>query len=78
LIKGTEFESINISLSQGRSLVDYPSLNTSNVTDFFKDVNITTAFAYNGSWLSYNPSRNNSLNTLKQMKPGYGYWVKTE
>ncbi|MBU0628027.1 MAG: hypothetical protein KKC75_02470 [Nanoarchaeota archaeon] len=76
-LKGNNFSSpLNISLEQGWNLIGYPSLNTSNVTDFFKDANITTVFSYNGSWLSYNPSRNDSLNTLKQMKPGYGYWVK--
>ncbi|MBU1005929.1 MAG: thrombospondin type 3 repeat-containing protein [Nanoarchaeota archaeon] len=77
-IEGNEFNKTSISLNQGRNLIGYPSLNTSNVTDFFRDINITNVFAYNGTWLSYNPSRNDSLNTLKQMKPGYGYWVNAK
>ncbi|MBU0628021.1 MAG: S8 family serine peptidase [Nanoarchaeota archaeon] len=76
-IEGKEFNNLTINLNQGWNLIGYPSLNKTNISEFFEGANITAAFAYNGTWLSYNPSRNDSLNTLKQMKPGYGYWVKT-
>ncbi|MBU0628024.1 MAG: hypothetical protein KKC75_02455 [Nanoarchaeota archaeon] len=75
-IEGTRFNSTNLSLTKSWNLIGYPSLNKTNISEFFEGVNITAAFAYNGTWLSYNPLRNESLNTLKQMKPGFGYWVK--
>jgi len=64
-----------IELNNGWNLVGYPSLSEMNVDESeLEDYNI---FAYiNNSWLSYVPSR--SFNSLENLKPGYGYWVKSE
>jgi len=73
-INGTSFNSTNISLDLGWNLIGYPSLNESLVNETLNG----SAYAYNGSWSTYLPNREDSLNTLKRLIPGYGYWVRVE
>ncbi|MBU1945733.1 MAG: right-handed parallel beta-helix repeat-containing protein, partial [Nanoarchaeota archaeon] len=47
-IEGTKFNNLALNLNQGWNLIGYPILNQTNISEFFKDINITTAFAYNG------------------------------
>lgn len=72
---GTEIENKTIILNDGWNLVSYPYLSESDLNNAtFKN---NTVFTYaNNSWQSYNPNKTDLLNTLKQLKPGYGYWVK--
>ncbi len=65
-------------LEQGYTLIGYPSLNESNVSYIFKNVSddLINVLGYeNNGWKSYSPLKNKSLNTLKIIKPGHGYWV---
>jgi len=76
VIDGSEFEEVNISLQQGYNLIGYPSLEEKNITSVFNGLNVTNIFTYeNNTCKHYNPLRPDHVNTLKTMKPGYGYWV---
>lgn len=71
---------INFNLNQGYNLIGYPTLNESNVSYVFGNVSdLINIFSYeNDVWYSYFPLKNKQLNTLKKIKPGYGYWVKVK
>lgn len=72
---GTEVEDKTINLNEGWNLIGYPYLNEIGINN--SDLKNYTIFVYiNNSWMSYNPNRINSLNTLTRFIPGYGYWVK--
>ena len=72
-ITGTEAtETIN--LTNGWNLVGYPNVDTMQITDSNLKDYLVLAYA-NNSWLSYAPNR--TINTLDKLKPGYGYWVKS-
>ncbi|MBU0628126.1 MAG: hypothetical protein KKC75_02975, partial [Nanoarchaeota archaeon] len=76
-VNGTEFNQINITLTQGWNFIGYPSLNSSLLNETL--INYSVVYGYNNSdWLSNVKSRNDSLNTLKQFNPGYGYWIKVK
>ena len=75
-ISGNEFSGMNLTLSSGWNLIGYPRLNETLINETLKDVNYTIVYSYNGSWKSYVPNR--TFTSLKNMKPGYGYWVKIE
>ena len=72
---GTEVEDKTIELNNGWNLIGYPYLNETDINN--SDLKNHTTFGYiNDSWLTYNPNRTSSLNTLDKFSPGYGYWIK--
>ena len=82
IIQGTEFDNAAFNLNKGWNLIGYPSLNISLINETFNISEIGSVFMYNNSeenvskWQGYNPDKLDRFNTLKYMKPGYGYWVK--
>ena len=69
----------NFTLKKGWNLIGYPSNTTKLINETLKNVetNLTAVFSYvDGNWLSYAPNKPFYFNTLKNMTPGYGYWVK--
>jgi len=62
-----------IDLRAGWNLIGYPTMIDNDVFDIVKNVSLFNLLTYDGSWLSYSPSRNQ--NSLEMMRPGYGYWV---
>jgi len=79
LIEGPELSFVNFNLKQGYNLISYPSLDENNVSYVFGDVSddlINVLNYENNEWKSYNPLKEDGLNTLKKLKPGYGYWVE--
>ncbi|MBU1005684.1 MAG: alpha/beta fold hydrolase, partial [Nanoarchaeota archaeon] len=79
-IEGTEFTyPINFSLKEGWNLISYPSLNTTLINESLKEVNNTYAsiMAYkDNNWLIYSPHKPTNLNTLTNLTPWQGYWIK--
>lgn len=77
-IEGTEFTyPINFTLKKGWNLISYPSLNKTLVNESLKDVACDLILTYEGNkWLSYSPNKPFYLNTLKNLTPYHGYWVK--
>ena len=75
-ITGRELNITNLTLNNGWNLISYPSLTKKPVNETF-NVGFTNILTYeNNSWLSYSPAKPSTLNTLVNMAPGYGYWVK--
>lgn len=81
-IEGNEFNLLDYDLKQGWNLASYTSLNTtvSNESDS-EDIRLgnTTILILtyrDREWLSYLSDKPFELNTLKNITPGYGYWVK--
>lgn len=72
-LEGYEEDNIEFDLNEGWNLVGYPHLEDKDVSELFENVSV---YAYNGSWSSYIPNR--IFNSLKILKPGYGYWVKVD
>lgn len=63
---------INFNLIKGWNLISYPSLNITLVNES----NVTYILTYKDGWLSYSSNKTSYLNTLKNLTPGYGYYVK--
>ncbi|MBU0628382.1 MAG: hypothetical protein KKC75_04275 [Nanoarchaeota archaeon] len=78
IISGIESDR-DLVLSSSLNLVGYPMLNSSAINATFSNHNISSVLMYNNSmWYSYAPDKPDSLNTLRAMEPGYGYWVKVK
>ena len=78
VINGTIPSNVLIDLKQGYNLIGYPSLEEKNISIITNNINnsLNNVLSYeNGTWFSYSPSKNNELNELNIMKPGFGYWV---
>ena len=78
IIDGTVPETTTFTLNPGWNLISYPSLSEKNVSVVFNQINssLNNVLSYeNNNWLSYSPLKNEFLNTLKKVKPGFGYWV---
>ena len=78
--EGTEFAyPINFILTEGWNLISYPSLSNKLVNESLKDVNTTydLMLTYkDNKWLSYSPNKPQYSNTLQNLTPWQGYWVK--
>ena len=72
-ISGEPFDAATMPLETGLNLVGHPSTQNQNVADTYSTYDV---YSYNTSWSSYIPER--SFNSLQTLKPGYGYWVKSE
>ena len=73
--RAVDLSQIAFSLTEGWNLISYPSLNAENIeialssiSDYIIQVNSQTQ--------GYNPSLPDFLNTLHQLTPGEGYWIK--
>ncbi|MFH1788213.1 MAG: hypothetical protein ABH834_02385 [Candidatus Altiarchaeota archaeon] len=82
-ISGTEPSSTNISLISGWNLIGYPKLASQGVTTALSGISgqYTLLYLYNASasnpWLVYDATVPGGVgNTLANMVPGYGYWIK--
>ncbi|MFH2028120.1 MAG: right-handed parallel beta-helix repeat-containing protein, partial [Nanoarchaeota archaeon] len=78
IIDGNEIKNLTFNLTKGWNLISYPTTETKNISQLFENVTdeFTRILSYSdNNWLSYIPSRPESLNMLKQMQPGYGYWI---
>ena len=78
VVEGLEVSAeTDFSLNDGYNLIGYPNLEEKNIYIVFNNVNnsLVNVLSYESEWKSYNPLKNKSLNTLKKIKPGYGYWV---
>ncbi len=78
-VYGTMFTSLNFDISPGWNLISYPSIHERDITvvfaNVFDDINAVYSFE-NNEWKSFVPGR--ADNSLKTMKPGYGYWIKAK
>lgn len=77
-LEGYEIENPEFEFYLGWNLIGIPSLNSSLINETLKDVNYSAVYLYNSTWTSYIPGRMDSLNSLKEFVPGYGYWVRVE
>ena len=81
-VTGTVPVSSGIPLAAGWNLVGYPSLVTRPVTVAFATIdgkyNVVEAYdAFSQTWKIYNKNFPPDLNTLTDMSPGWGYWIRT-
>jgi len=77
-LSGTAINNITYNLKQGLNLISYPLLNEKNTSVVFSQINssLNNVLSYeDNNWLSYSPLKNELLNTLKKVKPGFGYLV---
>ena len=71
-LKGKKITDPAENLSTGVHLWGLPSLQERGISSVFPNISV---MAFNGSWSSFDSSRNNSRNTLSAFIPGQGYWV---
>ncbi|UCE36728.1 MAG: fibronectin type III domain-containing protein [Thermoplasmata archaeon] len=79
-VVGAVSESTDIALYKGWNLVGYPSFTIRNLNDALIGINWQAvqqynAFDSNDPWKHNSVSKPDRFNDLKEMKPGYGYWV---
>jgi len=66
---------VDFELEAGWNHISYLSQNTAQVSEALAQVNFNAILTYqNGQWLTYSKSK--QVNTLTELTPGYGYWVK--
>jgi len=76
-VEGLEPENTLIPVYGGWNLIGYPSLALRPVNETLTDINYTVVLSYNNqAWLYYAPTKPENMNSLNQMGPGYGYWVR--
>jgi hypothetical protein len=79
-IIGAVPESTDIALYEGWNLVGYPSFMVRNPNDALSGIKWRAiqqfdAFDSSDPWKHNNTNKPEIMNDLKEMKPGYGYWV---
>ena len=75
-LEGNEIKNATFNMDKGWNLIGYPSLSAYPINESMKNVNFSNILAYESSkWLSYNKNKPAQFNTLKNLTPGYGYWV---
>ena len=78
-VAGTELNNATLNLTRGWNLISYQSLDTFSINKTLKNINFSFVYGYKDKkWHSYNKGRDNSLNTINNLEPGYGYWVKVD
>ncbi len=82
-VSGTVPVSSTIPLYPGWNLVGYPSLTTRPLTEALASVigQVDLAYGYDAAdpdtpWETYDVARPSFLNTLTEMRPGRGYWIR--
>lgn len=66
-------------LKKGWNLIGYISKEENDIGAALWNVDYKRVLGYiNNSWLSNDKNKPDVLNTLKTLKPGYGYWVETD
>ena len=80
-LEGNESLPLPINLLEGWNLVGYPNNDSKNISSALRDIssNLGSVHAYNATdtldhWKAYNPNIDFSLNDLKEIKAGWGYW----
>jgi len=73
-VQGFEVPPGSVWLYPGWNLVGFPYLEQKNIKDLVASGRVI--LSYNKSWSSYIPNR--TLNSLEILKPGFGYWIRTE
>ena len=77
-INGT-ISNLSYSLNSGWNMIGYLNLTSGPINKTFNISNIDSIWMYNQStWYSYDPEKPASMNTLKEMNSGYGYWVNVK
>ncbi|MBI2575812.1 RHS repeat protein [Candidatus Woesearchaeota archaeon] len=71
-LKGKKITSPAENLTAGVHLWGLPSLQERVISSVFSNVSV---IAFNGSWWSFDSSRDDGRNTLSSFMPGQGYWV---
>ncbi|MBU1850701.1 MAG: hypothetical protein KKH40_08285 [Nanoarchaeota archaeon] len=79
---GLPKKTVEFNLQQGLNLIGYPALNNHAITVALENVagtytNIMTYDASTNEWWTYNPNKPAFLNSLDEMMPKYGYWLRT-
>jgi hypothetical protein len=79
-IIGSLYASKDIPLYEGWNLVGYPNLKIREINDALIGLNWQGVQCYNNfdsvdPWKHNNKNRLDNMNDLKEMKPGYGYWI---
>jgi len=80
-IEGHVINNINYDIGQGWNLINYPLTEEKTINSFFQNTlsNIDLITIYeNGEWKNFNPSRPSHLNSLTQLKPGKGIFIKAK
>lgn len=70
---------IDFHLDQGWNLISYPSLNITLVNETLKYVesDYESILSYiDNEWKGHSPNKPKQLNSLKNLTPGYSYWIK--
>jgi hypothetical protein len=80
-VSGTPPLNLEFSLQSEWNLIGYPYFDNKSINASLADVmsNVKSAFAYNASndeWLSFDPKGPEFLNTLTEMRSGYGCWIR--
>jgi hypothetical protein len=73
-------ESTDIAGYNGWNLVGYPSLKTRNLNDALSVIDWQSVQCYDAfdgvdPWKHNNTIKPENMNNLKEMQPGYGYWM---
>ena len=81
VIHGSEPNSSTIPLCTEWSLIGYPSRQNREVSEALNPIAgaYTLVYAYdaaNASWKKFDPNDPPFANSLEQMQPGWGYWIK--
>ena len=71
-VEGLIPEGNPINLNNGWNLIGYPSLVNSTISE--STIKDNPILSYEETWLSHIPGRNQQ--TLLNLQPGLGYWVK--
>ena len=79
LVEGLPFENISAPLKKGWSLARSPVLNSTPINETFNLSQVSIVLMYDNSrWYGFNVRKPDSLNSLKFIVPGYGYWVRVD
>ncbi len=80
LIGGHQINDIRYDINEGWNLINYPMTKENTVGDFFQNTinNIEQITIYDGVWKNYNPSKPSHLNTLNELQPGKGIFIKAK
>ena len=73
-LTGLEINSYTFNLDKGWNLIGYPFLESGAIDSNLP--NLINIFVYESGFKEYDPLKQSNLNTLKEFKQGYGYWVR--
>ena len=73
-VKGKDVDNCSILPAFGLTLSGYHCLNRSIISSAINTSRVQWVYGYDQGWQSFYPGRQH--NTLSELAPGYGYWIK--